>query len=92
MGARDDGGKPGRMGRWGKEFGPFLTIGLQLAITVIAFFFLGRWLDSEYGTSPWLMLAGLMVGITGGLIKFFKTAIEAGKRSGGNGENGGHEN
>jgi len=92
MGAQDDGGKPGRMGGWGKEFGPFLTIGLQLAITVIVFFFLGRWLDNEYGTSPWLMLAGLTVGIVGGLIKFFKTAVETGKQTEGNGESNGREN
>jgi ATP synthase protein I len=61
------------------EFGPYLTIGLQLALTVVIFFFLGRWLDEKFGTDPWLMIAGLGIGITGGFIKFFTAAISMGK-------------
>ena len=80
-------GKPGGFGnKWGREFGPFLTLGLQLAITVVAFFFLGQWLDREWETSPWLMLTGLAIGILGGLIRFFKTAMEIGKKSENNGK------
>lgn len=65
---------------WGREFGPFLTLGIQLAIAVVAFFFLGRWLDSLFGTAPWLMLTGLLLGITGGLVQFLRTALRLGKR------------
>jgi F0F1-type ATP synthase assembly protein I len=72
--------KPGRPGiMWSKEFGPFLTLGIQLAITVVVCFFIGRWLDSVFNTAPWLMIAGLALGITGGLMSFFRTAIAAGK-------------
>jgi ATP synthase protein I len=70
---------PGRQ-TWGREFGPFLTIGIQLAIAVVAFFFLGRWLDSLFGTAPWLMLTGLVLGITGGLVQFLRTALRLGRR------------
>lgn len=70
----------GITGRWNREFGPFLTLGLQLALSVVVFFFVGRWLDSELGTSPWLMIAGLALGITGGFIHFFRTAISLGKQ------------
>jgi len=71
---------PGRSGRvWSKEFGPFLTLGIQLAVTVVVCFFLGRWLDGVFGTAPWLMIGGLALGITGGLISFFRIAIAAGK-------------
>jgi F0F1-type ATP synthase assembly protein I len=74
--------KPGGMGRkLVRDMGPFLTLGLQLALTVVVFFFLGRWLDQEFGTAPWLMLAGLFVGVTGGLIAFFRTVIRLGARS-----------
>ena len=55
---------------------------------VVAFFFLGQWLDREWETSPWLMLAGLAIGILGGLIRFFKTAMEIGKKSEHNGKQG----
>jgi F0F1-type ATP synthase assembly protein I len=74
--------KPGGGGKkWSREFGPFLTLGLQLSITVVVFFFLGRWLDGMLGTEPWLMLVCLGIGVTGGFIKFFRTAIAIGKES-----------
>jgi len=64
---------------WGVRIGPFLTLGLQLAITVVVCFFLGRWLDSLFGTAPWLMLAGLALGVIGGIISFYRTASRLGK-------------
>jgi ATP synthase protein I len=59
--------------------GQFLTLGLQLALSVLVFFFLGKWLDDKFGTSPWLMLTGVVVGVTGGLIKFIVTAMRIGR-------------
>lgn len=71
--------EPEQQKRWGAVYGPFLTLGLQLAITVVAFFFIGRWLDGWLGTAPWLMLSGLALGVTGGMISFFRTVIALGK-------------
>ncbi len=71
-----------RFGRGGSrawDFGPFLTLGLQLALSVVVFFFVGRWLDQWLGTSPWLMIAGLAVGIVGGFIQVCRTVIVLGK-------------
>jgi ATP synthase protein I len=65
---------------WATDFGPFLTLGIQLAIAVVAFFFLGRWLDGALGTAPWLMIGGLFVGIVGGLAQFLRTASALGKK------------
>ena len=62
-----------------KTVGPFLTLGIQLALGVVVLFFAGRWLDQKLGTSPWLMLAGIFVGAVGGIIKFVMTAMEIGK-------------
>jgi ATP synthase protein I len=84
--------EPGGSGRkWSREFGPFLTLGLQLSLTVVAFFFLGKWLDQKFGTDPWLMLVCLAVGVAGGLIKFFRTVVAIGResdREAGEGKNG----
>jgi len=63
----------------GTDYGSYLTLGLQLAITVVVFFFLGRWLDGKFGTDPWLMLAGLALGITGGLTAFLMKVSALGK-------------
>jgi ATP synthase protein I len=68
-------GKP-----WSAEFAPYLTLGIQLAVAVIAFFFVGRWLDGIFGTSPWLMIVGLLLGTAGGFLQFFKTAAALGRK------------
>ena len=60
-------------------YGPYLTLGLQLALTVVVFFFLGRWLDGTFGTAPWLMLAGLAIGVAGGLTAFLVKAFAFGR-------------
>ena len=65
----------------GAEVGPFLTLGTQLALAVIVFFFAGKWLDDWLGTAPWLMLAGIALGITGGLTQFLRTALKLGQKS-----------
>lgn len=59
-----------------REYAPYLSMGFQLAAAVVLFFLLGVWADSELGTAPWLMLAGLLLGATGGFVKFFKTVAE----------------
>ena len=66
--------------KWISEFGPFLTIGMQLAIAVVAFFFLGRWLDGVFGTAPWLMIAGLLLGTAGGFVSFFRSVAAIAKK------------
>lgn len=66
---------------WAQSFGPYLTMGIQLALAVVVFFFVGRWLDGKLGTAPWLMLAGLLVGIAGGMIKFLHAAVALGKEA-----------
>ena len=64
-----------------KDFGSFLTLGLQLAISVVVFFFIGYWLDGKFGTSPWGTIGGAFLGAAGGLTKFLKEAIALGKRA-----------
>lgn len=63
------------------DVGQFLTLGLQLAIVVVVFFFIGRWLDKTFETTPWLTLISAGIGITGGMVKFFRTAVMLGKRA-----------
>jgi len=82
MNAPGTGKGPGIFGvHRSSEYGPYLTLGLQLALSVVVFFFLGRWLDDTWGTTPWLTVAGLVIGVAGGFIKFFKTALELGRRA-----------
>lgn len=61
------------MGDTFKEVAPFLTLGIQLAISVVAFFFVGYWVDQKYQTAPIGSLVGVVLGSLGGFVKFFKS-------------------
>jgi F0F1-type ATP synthase assembly protein I len=54
-------------------YGPYLTLGFQLAAAIVVFFFLGDWIDKRYEIAPVGKLVGTSIGILGGFIKFFKS-------------------
>lgn len=54
--------------------------GIQLAISVVLMFFLGRWADGKLHTEPWLLIAGVLFGVGAGLYSFIKTAISVDDR------------
>jgi len=56
-----------------REYGPYLTLGFQLAAAVVVFFFLGDWIDKRYGIAPIGKLVATLIGMIGGFIKFFKS-------------------
>jgi F0F1-type ATP synthase assembly protein I len=64
-----------------KDFGPFLSMGFQLAAGVTVFFFIGYWLDGKFGTSPWCAVGGGALGAAGGLTKFVRDALSLGKKA-----------
>ncbi|HHW43875.1 MAG: AtpZ/AtpI family protein [Thermoanaerobacteraceae bacterium] len=43
------------------------TIGMEMAIMVTAGFYGGRWLDRQFHTEPWLMTAGILLGMAAGI-------------------------
>ncbi len=55
------------------QIGPYLTIGLELALFLLAFIFIGRYLDSRLGTEPWLLLTGALLGFLAGFYNLIKT-------------------
>lgn len=63
------------------DFGPFLTLGLQLALSVAVFFFIGYWVDGLLGTWPWCTITGAFIGAVGGLIKFIREATALGRKA-----------
>jgi len=38
-------------------------LGFIIALPLLAFALLGKWLDSRFGSSPWLTLAGILFAI-----------------------------
>lgn len=59
--------------------GPLLGAGVQMAAAVVLMFFFGRWLDTKFGTDPWLMIIGIVFGVSGGMYTFIKTVSDVDK-------------
>jgi ATP synthase protein I len=66
-------------GAYLKDYGPYLVLGLQLAITVAAMTFLGVWLDGKFNSSPWLTVICSFFGVFAALYSFIKEAMKSGK-------------
>jgi F0F1-type ATP synthase assembly protein I len=45
----------------------FAGVGLQFAVTLVVFALAGIWLDRRLGTSPWLLIVGVLGGAGLGL-------------------------
>jgi F0F1-type ATP synthase assembly protein I len=59
------------------DAGPYLTLGLELGFTMIAWSVIGYLLDRWLDTLPWLTLAGVLVG----MVSLFIQLARAAKRS-----------
>ncbi|MEM6571527.1 MAG: AtpZ/AtpI family protein [Planctomycetota bacterium] len=46
--------------------------GLQYGLTIGVFALIGIWLDGKLGTSPWLLVAGVVLAVVGGTISLLK--------------------
>jgi F0F1-type ATP synthase assembly protein I len=75
-----DKGKKGNAVEIYRDFAPYLTMGFQLAAAVLIFFFIGLWIDGRYGIDPWGKIGGIILGSTGGFIKFFVTVNRMSKK------------
>jgi len=61
-----------------KEIGPYLGLGLQLAVTVTVMVFIGVWLDGQFNTKPILTIIFSFLGVFAGLYTFIKSVVKAG--------------
>lgn len=53
------------------------SVGLELGVSVLIGLLGGLWLDGKAGTDPWLMIAGVMLGLVAG----FRGVLKAVERS-----------
>ncbi|OLD64699.1 MAG: hypothetical protein AUI47_04765 [Acidobacteria bacterium 13_1_40CM_2_68_5] len=59
--------------------------GTMLIAPMLALGAVGLWLDRRFGTKPWLLLAGLIVGMIGGFVNFLRLVLPTGGRGPGSG-------
>lgn len=59
-----------------KEIGPYIDLGLNLAVTIAGFVLLGWWLDNKFEISPVLTLIFSFLGMFIGFFNFIRTVIK----------------
>ena len=59
-----------------KEIGPYIDLGLNLAVTIAGFVLLGWWLDNKFELSPTLTLIFSFLGMFIGFFNFIRTVIK----------------
>jgi len=64
-----------------RDVGPYLGLGLQLAITIVAMVLLGSWLDKKFNLNYILTLVMGLLGIGIGLYNLIKTVSDLEKRN-----------
>jgi F0F1-type ATP synthase assembly protein I len=52
-------------------------VGLELAGATAGLALVGYWIDSKYGTAPWGLVVGVLVGIVGGLYNLIRESLAA---------------
>ena len=58
-----------------RKVAPYLNIGGVFAGCLLIGVFLGHWLDGKWGTEPWMLLTGSLLGIVSGFYHFFKVVF-----------------
>jgi ATP synthase protein I len=54
------------------DLGRYAGLGLQFALTMGVLGALGYWADTSFGTLPWLLVLGVLVGAVGGFVRIVK--------------------
>mgnify|MGYP000915960666 CR=1 FL=1 len=62
-----------------REIAPYLSLGLQLAVTVTIMIFIGIWLDGKFNTKPILTVVFAFLGVITGMYNFIKSVTKSGK-------------
>ena len=57
-------------------------VGLELAGATAGLALVGYWIDRKFGTAPWAILAGVVIGIVGGLYNLVKESLAAMREAG----------
>lgn len=63
-----------------RQSAPYLGLGSFFTISIAGGLLLGYWIDKKLGTTPWLTLAGTVLGFIVGFYHFFKVVLYEGKK------------
>jgi F0F1-type ATP synthase assembly protein I len=55
----------------------YSSVGLELAGATAGLALVGYWVDGKFGTKPWGILVGVLVGLVGGLYNLIRESLAA---------------
>lgn len=58
------------------EAGPYASLGVQFAVTILLFMAGGWWLDGQLTTTPLFILLGTLLGAVAGFYKLYRTLMD----------------
>ena len=76
--------RPVSSGSWQqslREASTYLSLGMQMALTMVFFVVVGYFLDRWLGTAPWLLLLGAVLGMVSIFIHLFRLVADLNKKS-----------
>ena len=69
--------RPNAGGDKGSSAGDLAGAGIQFALAIIVFLFVGQWLDRRFGTEPWMLIIGVAVGASAGFYALYRKLMAA---------------
>ena len=71
-------GPPGGKGaKDGPSAAQFAGVGLQFALSILVFVYVGNWLDRKFGTAPWFLIIGVFFGAAAGFHSLYRKLMAA---------------
>lgn len=55
-------------------------LGIQFAVSIVLFLFIGKWADERLGTEPWLLIAGVFIGAGASFYAIYRRLMADQKR------------
>ncbi|HEX4823425.1 MAG TPA: AtpZ/AtpI family protein [Candidatus Polarisedimenticolaceae bacterium] len=53
----------------------FAGLGFELVVPLMVGLFGGQWLDRRFGTTPWLVLTGALLGAAAGMLNLYRRVV-----------------
>jgi ATP synthase protein I len=66
-----------RLPSWVRHSG----VGLELAGATAGLALLGYWIDGRFGTRPWGIIGGVVIGLVGGLYNLVRESLQAAREA-----------
>lgn len=72
---------PGNWQQSVREASSYLSLGMQMALTMVFFVAVGYYLDRWLDTAPWLLLTGAVLGMVSVFVHLFRLVANLNKKS-----------